>query len=177
MRRNYTHLGTIWKRLYKRYTDHDAIIFRLNISASHKKGRKTNKHRMWNFKDIHGWNKFRQVTKDDKQLINCWNASASFEECYQQWNNRLHYLIHACFKKKRVVPQTRLYNKEIRHLIRTRKELKRNYIANNDHLSSQLKTLDKRIDKKIAQFNNDIMHNSAGHKPMSKHSYGDWRRP
>ena len=33
--------------------------------------------------------------------------------------------------------------------------------------------LDKRIDKKIAQFNDDIMHNSVGHKPMSKQQF--WR--
>ena len=136
----------------KRYTNHNAIISRLNISVSYKKGRKANKHTMWNFSDMHGWNKFRQVTQDDKQLINCWNASASFEECYQQWNNRLNYLIHTRFKKKRAVPQKRLYNKEIRHSIRTRKGLKRNYTANDGNLCSQLKTLDKRTDKKIAQF-------------------------
>ena len=45
-----------------------------------------------------------QVTQDDKQLIDCWNASASFEACYQQWNNRLNYLMHTCFKKKCVFP-------------------------------------------------------------------------
>ena len=122
---------------------------------------------------MHGWNKFRQVTQDDKQLIDCWNASASFEACYQQWNNRHNYLMHTCFKKKRVVPRKRLYNREIRQLIRTRKELKRNYNANDDHLCSQLKMLDKRIDKKIAQFNNDIMHNSVRHKLMSKQQF--WR--
>ena len=44
---------------------------------------------MWNFNDMHGWNNLRQVTQDDKELINCWNASASFEECYQKWSNRL----------------------------------------------------------------------------------------
>ena len=69
--------------------------------------------------------------------------------------------MHTCFKKKRVVPRKRLYNREIRQLIRTRKELKRKYNANDDNLCSQLKMLDKRIDKKIAQFNNDIMHNSV----------------
>ena len=79
--------------------------------------------------------------------------------------------MHTCFKKKRVVPRKRLYNREIEKLIRTRKELKRNYNANDDNLSSQLKMLDKRIDKKIAQFNNDIMHNSVGHKPMSKQQF------
>ena len=62
--------------------------------------------------------------------------------------------MHTCFKKKCVVPRKRLYNREIRQLIRTRKELKRNYNANDDNLCSQLKMLDKRIDKKIAQFNN-----------------------
>ena len=66
-----------------------------------------------------------------------------------------------------------MYNGEIRHLIRTRKELKRNYNANDDHLCSELKILDKRIDKKIVQFNNDIMHNSVGHKPMSEQQF--WR--
>ena len=75
-------------------------------------------------------------------------------------------------RKRVLFPRKGCIIKEIRHLIRTRKELKRNYSANNDHLCSQLKTLDKRIDKKIAQFNNDIMHNSVGHKPMSKHSSG-----
>ena len=65
------------------------------------------------------------------------------------------------FKKKHVVHRKRLYNREIRHLIRTRKKLKRNYNANDDHLCSQFNILDQRIDKKIAQFNNDIMHNSV----------------
>ena len=138
-----------------------------------KREEKTNKHTMWNFNGMHEWNKFRQVTQDDKQLINCWNASASFEDCYQQWNNRLYYLMHTCFKKKRVAPQKRLYNRKIRHLIRTRKQLKRNHNANDDHLCSQLKILDKKIDKKIAQFNNDIVQNSVGHKPMSKQQF--WR--
>ena len=101
------------------------------------------------------------------------NASASFEKCYQQWNNRLNYLIHTCFKKKRVAPQKKLYSKEIRHLIRTKKELKRDYNANDDHLCSHFKTPDKRIDKKIAQFSNDNMHNSVGHKPMSEQQF--WR--
>ena len=93
-------LYTPWCNLEKakRYIDHNAIIFRLNIPTSHRKGRKANKHTMWNFNDMHGWNKFRQVTQGDKQLINCWNASASFEECYQQWNNSLNYLMHTCFK-------------------------------------------------------------------------------
>ena len=120
-------LYTPWRNLKKakRYTDHNAIIFRLNIPTSHKKERKNNKHTMWNFNDMHGWNKFRQVTQDDKQLIDCWNASASFEACYQQWDNRLNYLMHTCFKKKRVVSRKRLYNREIRQLIRTRKEFKR----------------------------------------------------
>ena len=166
-------LYTPWCNLkkVKRYTDHNAIIFRLNIPTSHKKERKTNKHTVWNFNDMHGWNKFRQVTQDDKQLIDCWNASASFEACYQQWNNRLNYLIHTCFKKKRVVPRKRLYNREIRQLIRTRKKLKRNYNANDDNLCSPLKMLDKRIDNKIAQFNYDIMHNNVGHKPMSEQQF------
>ena len=122
---------------------------------------------------MHGWNKFRQVTQDDKQLIDCWNASASFEECCQQWNNGLNYFMHACFKKKSVVPRQRLHDREIRQLIRTRKELKRNCNANDDNLCSQLIMLDKKIDKKIPQFNNDIMHNSVGHKPMSKQQF--WR--
>ena len=51
--------------------------------------------------------------------------------------------------------------------------MKRNYNANDDHLCSQVKILDKTIDKKIAQFDNDIMHNSVGHKPMSKQQF--WR--
>ena len=49
--------------------------------------------------------------------------------------------------------------------------MKRNYNANDDNLCSQLKMLDKRIDKKIDQFNNDIMHSSVGHKPMSKQQF------
>ena len=83
----------------------------------------------------------------------------------------LNCLMRTCFKKKRVVPWKRLYNREIRQLIRTLKELKRNYNANDDNFCSQLKMLDKRIDKKIAQFNNDIMQNSVGHKPMSKQQF------
>ena len=49
-------LYTPWRNLKKakRYTDHNAIIFTLNIPTSHKKERKTNKHTSWNFNDMHG---------------------------------------------------------------------------------------------------------------------------
>ena len=107
-------LNTPWRNLKKakRYTDHNAIIFRLNIPTYHKRKEKPT-------------NILCAVTQDDKQLIDCWNASASFEACYQQWNNRLDHFLHTCFKKKCVVPRKRLYNREIRQLIRTRKELKK----------------------------------------------------
>ena len=71
----------------------------------------------------------------------------------------------------RVVHQKRLYNKEIRQLIRTRKEIKRNHNGNDDHLCCPLNILDKRTDKKIDQYNNDIMHYSVGHK----HEQQFWR--
>ena len=91
-------------------------------------------------------------------------------------NNGTITLIILCIpalRKSVLFPLKKLYNMKIRQLIRTRKGLKRNYNPNDDNLCSQLKMLDKKIDKKIAQFNNDIMHNSVGHKPMSKQQF--WR--
>ena len=47
-------LCTTWRSLKmgKGYTYHNTIIFRLNVPSSHKKGRKTNKHTIWNFNPI-----------------------------------------------------------------------------------------------------------------------------
>ena len=98
----YTHWSNLKKA--KRYTDHNAIIFRLNVPTPNKKGRKpTNILRGILMICMDGINLARLL----KMTNNCWNDSASFEECCQQWNNRLNYFMYT-YKKKLAVPQKKL---------------------------------------------------------------------
>ena len=98
---------------------------------------------------MHGWNKFSQVIHNDRQLISCWSTGASLEECSSNGTIGLNILCTAALRKRMLISKKRLYKKEIRHLIRTRKELKRNYDTNDDHLCFQLKILEKRIDERL----------------------------
>ena len=70
--------------------------------------------------------------------------------------------LHKCFKRKRARKTSFLYNKYIRSLIKKRKALRREVSMSKDkHTSSDFEKkiiyLDKKIDKKIARFNSNIV--------------------
>ena len=44
---------------------------------------------------------------------------------YQNWKKIFDSIVHVCFKKKRIVPNRRPYNAEIRSLLKERKVVKR----------------------------------------------------
>ena len=53
---------------------------------------------------MHGWNKFRQVTQDDKQLIDCWNARPVLRNVANSGTMGLIILCMPALRKKVLFP-------------------------------------------------------------------------
>ena len=75
---------------------------------------KPTKITVWNLNDPQAWKKFHELTQHDKKLINCWKSGDSTERCYQMWTSRLNFLMHQCFRKKKVTITKAACNREIR---------------------------------------------------------------
>ena len=58
-------------------------------------------------------------------LSDMWQVGHHTEISYQKWQNNLNGLLHLCFKKKRIRCTKGIYNKQIRQLIKDRKQLER----------------------------------------------------
>ena len=66
------------------------------------------------------------------------------------------WISHLCFKNKKIRCTKGIYNKEIRQLIKERKQLKRqitNSFLKHKKLVKKIKKYDKLIDHKISEFN------------------------
>ena len=84
------------------------------------------------------------------------------EISYQNWKKKLNSILHACFKKKRIVPNRRPYNAEIRSLLKERKVVKRKLQASKNsylyrRMIAKMHKLDRKIEHKIADFNSLII--------------------
>ena len=88
--------------------------------------------KVWNFKNPEGWDKFCQMTKSyDKFKIPC-DKDEHVEISYQNWKKKFDSILHACIKKKRIVPNRCPYNAEIRRLLKERKAVKRKLQASKN---------------------------------------------
>ena len=81
-----------------------------------------------------------------------WQVGHHTEISYQKWQNDLNGILHLCFKKKRIRCNKGIYNKDIRQLIKERKQLKRqltNPFLKHKKLVKKIKKYDKLIDQKF----------------------------
>ena len=84
------------------------------------------------------------------------------EISYQNWKKKLNSISQACFEKKRMVPNRRPYNAEIRSLLKERKAVKRKLQASKNsylyrRMIAKMHKLDRKIEHKIADFNSLII--------------------
>ena len=84
---------------------------------------------------------------------------------WQVWQNNLNRILHLCFKEKGMRCTKGIYNKEIRQLIKERKQLKKqltNSFLKHKKLMKKIKKYDKLIDHKISEFNINFIKRSIG---------------
>ena len=105
-------------------------MFELQCERS-KGNDKSNRKVVWNFNDVKGWEKFRELTENDSSLLEIWESGNNVLICYQNGKSRLKRIL--CFKQKRISERKQLYNSEIRSLISKRKKLKRCDSSGNNY--------------------------------------------
>ena len=157
---------TPWRSLKhgKRYSDHCAIRFCMNMKAFEQK-QASDKIKVWNFNDPEGWEKFNKLTEPSTIVSDMWQVGHHTEISYQKWQNNLNGILHLCFKKKRIRCTKGIYNKEIRQLIKERKQLKRqltNPFLKHKKLVKKIKKYDKLINHKNSEFNINFIKRSIG---------------
>ena len=146
-----------------RFPDHNAILFTFEVNSQNALGSfKDSRQTVWNFADVSGWDSFRKLTDSDKGYVGIWKNVVDIDENYIRWERKLNSTLHKCFKRKRVRKTSFLHNKSVRSLIKNRKALKREVsICKDKHTSSDFEKkiiyLNKKIDKKIARFNSNIV--------------------
>ena len=157
-------LITPWRKVTggkKKFTDHCAIRVEVDLHCYTKKYMMRTK--VWNFKNPEGWDKFCQMTKSSDGFKKPCDMDEHVEISYQNWKKKFNSILHACFKKKRIVPNRRPYNAEIRSLLKERKVIKRKLQASKNsylyrHMIAKMHKLDRKIELKIADFNLIWMH-------------------
>ena len=87
----------------------------------------------------------------------------------QNWKKKFNSILHASFKKKRIVPNRHPYNAEIRSLLKERKAVKRKLQAYKEsnlyrHMIAKMHKLDRKIEHKIADFNSLILRQKWYHR-------------
>ena len=156
-------LITPWRKVTggkKKFTDHCAIRFEVDLHCYAKKY--LTRTKVWNFKNPEGWDKFCQMTKSSDEFKKPFDMDEHVEISYQNWKKKLNSILHACFKKKRIVPNRRPYNAEIRSLLKERKVVKRKLQASKNSylyrcMIAKMHKLDRKIEHKIADFNSFII--------------------
>ena len=146
-----------------RSSDHNAILFTFEVNSQNALGSfKDSRQTVRNFADVSGWDSFRNLTDSNKGYVDIYKNVVDINENYIRWERKLNSTLHKCFKRKRVRKTSFLYNESIRSLIKERKTLKREVsMCKDKHTSSDFEKkiiyLDKKIDKKIARFNSNIL--------------------
>ena len=81
------------------YSDHNSLITEINF-----KFRKIKPERrlIFNYKNIEGLHKFRQLTENKGRFSNIFKSNLSFNKQIKLWNYRLKLAIKSCFKKVRL---------------------------------------------------------------------------
>ena len=93
----------------------------MNMKAFEQK-QASEKINVWSFNDPEGWEKFSKLTEPSTILSDMWQVGHHTEIGYQKWQNNLNRILYLCFKKKRIRCTKGIYNKEIRELIKERKQ-------------------------------------------------------
>ena len=114
---------TLWRKHGKRYSDHCAIKFCMDVKAFKQK-QASEKIKVWNFNDPEGWEKFTKLTEPLTILSDTRQVGHHTEISYQKWQNNLNGILHLCFKIKTIRCTKVICDKEIRQLIKERKQLK-----------------------------------------------------
>ena len=114
---------------------------------------------VWNFNNKSGWDKFQELTTNDQTFSNIWASSDDVEASYKQWDYKLGSVINQCLKTRRVRIRKKLYNQEIRSLIKEHKYVKKRQDREpySRHSQATLKKLDRIIDKKVTNFTTMIL--------------------
>ena len=156
-------LITPWRKVTegkKKFTDHCVIRFEVDLHCNAKKYMKRTK--VWNFKNPEGWDKFCQITKSSDEFKKSCDKDEHVEICYQNWKKKFNSILHARFESKRIVPNRRPYNAEIRSLLKERKATKRKLQASKNsylyrRMIAKMHKLDRKIEHKIADFNSLVI--------------------
>ena len=102
------------------------------------------------------------MTKRSDEFEKPCDMDEHFEISYQNWKKKFNSILHACFKKKRIIPNRRPYNAEIRSLLKERKVVKRKMKASNNsylyrRMIAKMHKLDRKIEHKRSDFNSLII--------------------
>ena len=160
---------TPWRKLKKgkRFRDHRAIKIQADLEFN-KLSNASKKTTAWNFNNPQSWNKFHELTKSEQLFGGVWSPNSDTETCYRQWKRQLNSVLGKCFSKKRIVHSKQSHNKEIRELLKSRgqakKELSRQSIieGKQKHLSHRIKKPHRLIDIKISDFNSQVIMEKIG---------------
>ena len=89
------------------------------------------------------------MTKSSDEFKKLCDKDENVEISYQNWKKKFNSILHACFKKKRIVPKRRPYNAEIRSLPKERKVAKRKLQASkNSYLKRRMIAKMHKLDRK-----------------------------
>ena len=88
------------------------------------------------------------LTDSSKELCSAVANNEDIDKMYSCWNIKLNSILHKCFRKKRVGNQRKIYNSEIKQLIKSRKVLKKASAP-----KKKIEKLDKVVNEKVADFN------------------------
>ena len=92
-----------------------------------------------------GWKRFQKITNSD-------GSTLSVETSYEKWSDKLNFILHDCFPKRRIKKSKQIYDNRSRQLISKRKNLKTQAQSNKTDLTLQhrIVKLDQKIDKKTS---------------------------
>ena len=108
------------------------------------------KTKVWNVENLEGWDKFCQMTKSSDEFKKPCDKDEHVDMSYQNWMKKFNSILHACFKKKRIVPNRRPYNAEVRSLLKERQAVKNKLQASkNSYLYRQMIAKMHKLDKKL----------------------------
>ena len=97
-----------------------------------------------------GWDKLCQMTKSSDVFKKRCDMDEHVEISYQNWKKKFNSILHACFEKKRIVPNKRPYNAEIRSLLKEKKVIKRKLQASkNSYLYRRMIAKIRKLHRKI----------------------------
>ena len=131
------------KGIVKHESDHNSIITQINIKWEKKK--EPDRIEIFNFKDIEGQKKFRELTHNTDILSKIFETEDSIHTQTKRFPKRFNRILHQSFKKIRIRPEK---DTNIDKLFRQQTDLK----TKTDKESKQkLKQVEEELAKKMAE--------------------------